>query len=75
METLRVSQVHIRYNGVSYDADFSDLDLSEGSNDSVVREAVARYLDCPVSKLQNFVVDRNSETGDITIRPQAVFGV
>lgn len=74
METLRVPQVHIRFNGTSHDTDFADLDLSEMSSDDVVREAVARYLDAPVRKLQNFSVDRNEETGDITVRPQAVFG-
>ena len=74
METLRVPQVHIRFNGTSHDTDFADLDLSELSDDDVVRESVARYLDTPVSKLENFVVDRNEQTGDITVHPQAVFG-
>ncbi len=74
MEAIRVPQVHIRFNGTSHDSDFADLDLSEMSEDNTVREAVANYLDAPIGKLENFVVDRNEETGDITVRPQAVFG-
>lgn len=74
METLNLPQVHIRFNGISYDTDFADLDLNDASNDSQIRESVARYLDAPVSKLENFVIDRNTETGDITIRPQALWG-
>lgn len=74
MDTLRLPQVHIRFNGISYDTDYADLDLTEDSNDNVIREAAARYLDAPASKLTNFVIDRNTETGDITIHPQAVFG-
>ena len=74
MEVLRVPQVHIRFNGISHDTDYADLDLSEMSSDDVVREAVATYLDAPLGKLENFVVDRNPTTGDLTVRPQAVFG-
>lgn len=74
MTTIRTPQVHIRFNGTSHDTDFADLDLSEMSDDQTVRESVARYLDAPVNKLSNFVVDRNEETGDLTVRPQAIFG-
>ena len=74
MEAIRTPEVHIRFNGTSHDTDFADLDLSEMSTDDTVREAVANYLDAPLNKLRNFVVDRNEETGDITVRPQATFG-
>ena len=74
MEAIRTPEVHIRFNGTSHDTDFADLDLSEMSTDDTVREAVANYLDAPLNKVRNFVVDRNEETGDITVRPQAVFG-
>ena len=74
MEAIRTPEVHIRFNGTSHDTDFADLDLSEMSTDDTVREAVANYLDAPLNKLRNFVVDRNEETGDITVRPSAIFG-
>lgn len=74
METERLPLVHVRFNGTSHDTDFADLDLNENSSNEEILRSVARYLDAPYSKVQNFVVDRNPETSDITIRPQAVFG-
>lgn len=67
-------QVHIRYEGHSYDVTFEDLDIGDLSSEAQVRQAVARHLDAPPQKLANFAVDKNEETGDITLRPQAVFG-
>lgn len=67
-------QLHIRYEGQSIDLPLSDADLGDLSEDSEVREAAARYLDVPVDKFNAFNVDRNKETGDMTLRPQAVFG-
>lgn len=73
METT-LPQVHIRFNGQSYDTDFVDLDLHANSTDQVIKESVARYLDIPVGKLESFIVD-HSDTGDLTIRPSATFGI
>ncbi len=70
----RSNQVHIRYEGNSYDATFADLDVGDLSTDAEIRQAVARHLNAPASKLANFAVDRNASTGDITLRPQATFG-
>lgn len=67
-------EVHVRHDGQSWDFSFEQLDLGDLSEDSDVRTAVAEALDVPATKLANFSVDRNSETGDITVRPQAVFG-
>ena len=39
-----------------------------------VRAAVAQWMEQPLAKMNNFVVDRNSDTGERTLRPQAVFG-
>lgn len=69
-----MAQVHIRYEGHSYDVTFDDLDIGELSNEAEVRQAVARHLEAPPQKLANFAVDKNAESGDITLRPQAVFG-
>lgn len=69
-----MSQVHIRYEGSSYDVTFEDLDIGELSTEAEVRQAVAQHLEAPPAKLANFAVDKNEETGDITLRPQAVFG-
>ena len=66
--------VHVRYDGKSVDLPFQNLDLGDLSTDQQVRQAVAHGLNEPVSKFTHYVVDRNTNTGDITLRPQAVFG-
>lgn len=66
--------LHVRYEGQSYDVPLGEIDVGDLSSDQQVREAAARHLNAPVSKLNGFAVDRNSDTGDITLRPQAVFG-
>jgi len=69
-----MAQVHLRYEGNSWDWDMEDLDLGDLSSDRDVKTAVAAALDAPPGKLDNFTLDRNEETKDITLRPQAVFG-
>lgn len=69
-----MAQLHIRFNGQSHDIEQSEVDLGDLSTDDNVREAAARYLNAPVTKFSSFQVDRNSETGDVTLRPQAIFG-
>ena len=69
-----MSDVHVRYDGQSIDVGFDDLDLGDMSTDADVRRAVATHLEVPLTKLANFSVDRNAETGDVTLRPQATFG-
>lgn len=71
---LTMSQVHIRYDGNSFDIDFNTLDVGSESTDVDVRRAVANYFNTDMTKLNNFVVDRNQVTGDLTVRPNASFG-
>ena len=66
--------VHVRFDGRSIDISVADLDLGDASDDNAVRRAVAGWLETPVQKLQAFAIDRNAETGDIVVRPEAVFG-
>lgn len=70
-ETLAV--VHIRFEGRSTDIPLAELDVGPVSSDEEIKRAVAGYLDVPAQKLRNYVVDRH-ETGNLTVRPQAVFG-
>ena len=65
--------LHVRVEGRSLDIPLNDLDLGDLSSDSEVATATARYLDLPARVLRDHVVDRH-ETGNLTIRPQAVFG-
>jgi len=65
--------LHIRVDGRSLDIPLRDLDVGDLSSDHEVTSATARYLDVPARILRDHVVDRH-ETGNLTIRPQAVFG-
>lgn len=65
--------LHIRYGGRSYDVPLQDLDIGPASSDDQIRRAVAAYLEEPQSKLRLFVVERH-DNGNVTIRPEAVFG-
>ena len=67
------AQLHIRFEGRSIDIDIDQLDIGPESTDNQVREAVAAYMEVPLQKLQRFAVDRHA-TGNITVRPEAVFG-
>ncbi len=69
-----MSVLHVRYNGESFDLLFEDIDVGDLSTDQDVKQAVANHFSAPVTKMNGFVVDRNAETGDMTLRPQAVFG-
>ncbi len=65
--------LHIRFEGRSFDIPLSDLDVGAMSTDADVKRARAGYLDVAEAKFRDYVVDRH-ETGNLTVRPQAVFG-
>jgi HEAT repeat protein len=69
-----MATLHIRYEGQSYDAALSDFDIGDLSTDAQIRSAAATHLGTAETKFANFSIDRNAETGDVTLRPQAVFG-
>lgn len=68
-----VPVLHIRFEGRSFDIPVADLDVGALSSDAEIKQALARYLDVPEAKFRDYVVDRH-ETGNLTVRPQAVFG-
>jgi hypothetical protein len=65
--------VHVRFDGRSLDIALADLDAGPQSADLEIKRALARHLEVPVEKLRDYVVDRH-QTGNITVRPEAVFG-
>jgi hypothetical protein len=65
--------LHIRYQGQSQDIELEDLDLGDMSTDQEVKEAVANYFNKPFDTIADFSVDRHD--GEITLRPQAIFGL
>jgi hypothetical protein len=72
-QILQEAVVHVRFDGESRDVPLSDLDLGPQNTDAAVRRAVAGYLGVAEGKLRDYVIDRH-ETGNLTVRPQAVFG-
>jgi hypothetical protein len=74
VEILNAERVlHVRFDGRSLDVRFADLDLAAGLSDSEVKRSLARRLEVPEESLRDYVVDRHP-TGNLTVRPQAVFG-
>lgn len=69
-----MATLHIRHEGRSVDVRMEDVDLGDLSTDQDVRRAAAVYLDQPVEKFNAMAVEKNGDTGDITLRPQAIFG-
>jgi hypothetical protein len=68
-----VKVVHIRFEGRSVDVPQADLDVGAASSDNEIKRALARYLETQEAKLRDYVIDRH-ETGNMTVRPEAVFG-
>jgi hypothetical protein len=66
-------RVHVRFEGQSWEIAFAVLDVGEASSDGEVRRALARYFDTPLQKWAPYVVERHAN-GNITARPEAVFG-
>jgi hypothetical protein len=68
-----VAVVHIRFEGRSLDIPQAELDVGAASSDNEIKRALAGYLEVPQAKLRDYVIDRH-ETGNMTVRPEAVFG-
>ena len=69
----KVQTVHVRYDGKSYDLPFEDLAITARDSDDGIREALARHFDVSTATFRSFVVERH-RTGNVTVRPEAVFG-
>jgi hypothetical protein len=65
--------LHVRFDGRSLDIPLAELDLGTAAGDREVKRALARHLAVPESRLRDHAVDRH-ETGNVTVRPEAVFG-
>jgi hypothetical protein len=65
--------LHVRVDGKSVDIPLADLDIGAASEDREIKRALARHLEIPEAKLRDYTVDRH-ETGNLTVRPEAVFG-
>jgi len=68
-----VAVIHIRFEGRSLDIPQGELDVGPASSDNEVKRALAQHLDVAEARLRDYVIDRH-ETGNLTVRPEAVFG-
>lgn len=72
--TILQNQVlHVRFGGRSLDMPLVSLDLSRHSGDAEVKQRVAEYLEVRTRDLVGLVLDRHPN-GNMTLRPEAVFG-
>ena len=65
--------VHVRFEGHSYDFSERQLELAASMSDGEIKERLARQFELGVDRLRSYVVDR-SPSGDLIIRPEAVYG-
>ena len=65
--------VHVRFEGSSWDIACGVLDVGDLSSERDIRQELANYFGVPVRKLAPYVVERHAN-GNITVRPEAVFG-
>jgi hypothetical protein len=65
--------IHVRVTGQSFDVPLAALDLGAASDDRQIKRALARRLNMPVDRFSDCVIDRHAN-GNLTIRPEAVFG-
>lgn len=65
--------IHVRVEGRSRDIAIDLLDISPDSSDEKVKEVVARFMELSGAAVKTCVVERH-ENGNMTLRPEAVFG-
>ena len=73
VENTNGALLHLRFEGRSFDIPLGDLDVGGLSSDQAIRLALAAYLSVPEGKFGHYVIDRH-DTGNFTVRPEAVFG-
>ncbi len=71
--TLFAPAIHVRLDGRSQRLNAAELRLPTGASDFDIKGAVARRLEVAAGNFKFHVVERHSN-GNITIRPEAVFG-
>jgi len=68
-----VAVIHIRFEGQSQDIPQAELDVGPSSSDAQVKRALAYRFGVSEARLRDYIIDRH-ETGNMTVRPEAVFG-
>lgn len=73
MTSLFAPAIHVRFDGRSQRLNAAQLGLAANAGDTDIKHAVARALDVATTDLKFHVVERH-DNGNITVRPEAVFG-
>jgi hypothetical protein len=65
--------VHVRFEGRSLDLTERQLNITPGMNDAAIKRNLAQHLDVNPARLDFYVIDHRP-SGDLIIRPEAVYG-
>lgn len=65
--------VHVRFEGRSYEMAARTLGLAPRPSDAAVKQSLARYFGVHPDRLALYVVERRP-SGDLIVRPEAVYG-
>ncbi|NER34426.1 MAG: hypothetical protein F6J93_10440 [Oscillatoria sp. SIO1A7] len=65
--------VHVRFEGRSYDISDRELGVVSSLSDTALKERLAQYFDVSKNRFNSYVVDRRP-SGDLIVRPEAVYG-
>jgi hypothetical protein len=65
--------IHIRFEGRSFDVAENDIGVNAAHGNDEIMQRVASFLETPAKRLENYVIDRRP-SGEIVIRPEAVYG-
>lgn len=65
--------IHIRFEGHSCDIKESNLGVTISMSDAAIKEQLAQYFDVHSNRFSSYVIDRRP-SGDLIVRPEAVYG-
>lgn len=65
--------IHLRFEGRSYDFAEKELAIRSPVSDQILKTHIAQHFDIGIDRLRAYVVDRRP-SGDIIVRPEAVYG-
>ena len=65
--------MHVRFAGKSFDVPMPVLGIGPSWPDAQIKRALAKHLEVPEGAMKHYVIDRHGN-GNLTVRPEAVFG-
>ncbi len=65
--------VHIRFEGRSYDVAEEQLGITPTMNDGAIKECLAQHFDVGRDRFTSYILDWRP-SGDLIVRPEAVYG-